>query len=90
MNRRGFLGAILAAGAAPWVAKAGVLMPVRTLIAPTTTVFAPLTATAVNASQRRMVEMLFPDDEYWNRMVVSMAERMRLTRDIIAYGVIRG
>ena len=32
MNRRGFLGAILAAGAAPWVAKAGVLMPVRPTI----------------------------------------------------------
>ncbi len=32
MNRRGFLGSILAAGAAPWIAKAGVLMPVRPLI----------------------------------------------------------
>lgn len=34
MNRRGFMGAILAAGAAPWIAKAGVLMPVRTLAVP--------------------------------------------------------
>jgi len=34
VNRRGFLGAILAAGAAPWVAKAGVLMPVKTLVVP--------------------------------------------------------
>lgn len=29
MNRRSFLSMILAAGAAPWVARAGVLMPVQ-------------------------------------------------------------
>lgn len=34
MNRRGFLGAILAAAAAPMVVRAGVLMPVKTLDVP--------------------------------------------------------
>ncbi len=32
MNRRGFMGAILAAGVSPWVARAGVLMPVKPLV----------------------------------------------------------
>jgi len=32
MNRRGFLGSILALGMAPAVVKAGVLMPVRPLV----------------------------------------------------------
>lgn len=35
MNRRGFLGAILAACAIPYVVSSGVLMPVRALRAPT-------------------------------------------------------
>ncbi len=35
MNRRSFLQSILAAGVAPWVCtKAGVLMPVRQILAP--------------------------------------------------------
>ncbi len=34
MNRRGFMGAILACGAAPWVAKAGVLMQVKEIWVP--------------------------------------------------------
>ena len=34
MERRGFLKGMLALGAAPWVAKAGVLMPVKKIIAP--------------------------------------------------------
>lgn len=32
MDRRGFIGSILAAGTAPWIAKAGVLMPVKKVI----------------------------------------------------------
>jgi len=34
MNRRGFLSGILAAGMAPAIAKAGVLMPVKQIIVP--------------------------------------------------------
>ena len=34
MNRRGFLGTILALGAAPAIARSGILMPVRTLWTP--------------------------------------------------------
>lgn len=43
MNRRSFMGAILAAGAAPWVAKARVLMPVRCLVVPERTLYVPET-----------------------------------------------
>ncbi len=32
MNRRGFMGAILAAGVSPWVARAGILMPVKQIV----------------------------------------------------------
>lgn len=34
MNRRGFLGAILASGMAPAIGHAGILMPVRSIILP--------------------------------------------------------
>ena len=36
MDRRGFLGAILAAGAAPAIVRIGSLMPVQSIIVPTT------------------------------------------------------
>jgi hypothetical protein len=41
-TRRGFLGAMLAAAAAPAFVKAGVLMPVRKIIVPPTLTAAPL------------------------------------------------
>lgn len=34
LNRRGFLGAMLAAGIAPLIVKAGVLMPVKKIVVP--------------------------------------------------------
>jgi hypothetical protein len=34
MIRRSFMASILAAGVAPWIVKAGVLMPVKTIFAP--------------------------------------------------------
>lgn len=55
MNRRGFLGAILAAGAAPWVAKAGVLMPVKTLVTPEI-----LTLERLQAIRRQILENAWP------------------------------
>lgn len=43
MNRRGFLGAILAAGVAPAIIRGGILMPVRQIAIPTTTEIAAIT-----------------------------------------------
>lgn len=34
MNRRGFIGAMLAAGAAPYIVRSGILMPVKKLWTP--------------------------------------------------------
>lgn len=42
MNRRGFLGGILAACAAPAIVKAELLMPVRKIIVPAYTCFVPV------------------------------------------------
>lgn len=42
MNRRSFLASILSAGASPWIAKAGLLMPVRELWTPWTIIDLPM------------------------------------------------
>jgi len=50
MNRRGFLGACLAAGVAPWVVRSGVLMPVKAPVIQLPTVYE---ITAVSGSTSR-------------------------------------
>lgn len=46
MNRRSFIASILAAGVAPYVAKAGVLMPVRRVWVPEVTGMSLMTGAA--------------------------------------------
>ncbi len=65
MNRRGFLGAMLAAGAAPAIVKASSLMPIWTPKLWTPTEFGPMTATEVLATHQRMYN-------YWMASVTEM------------------
>lgn len=77
MNRRGFLGTILAAGAAPYVAKAGVLMPVRKPIVGTI----PLASIA--AIRIELLRHVVQPDAF-----EAFEARMQLTREMIAYGLL--
>lgn len=96
-TRRGFLHGILAAGMAPAIVKAEILMPVRKIIAPQdwwkaitieTQILPPVTMAQYISDQvagsERYREMI---DE---AMFIGMSERMRLTRELIAHGVLKG
>lgn len=69
-TRRGFLGAILAAGVAPAVVKSGLLMPTRALIAPSQELAIPKIAVDVRYARGFTVPTaLWPGVEAWYRKV---------------------
>ncbi len=82
MNRRGFMAAILAAGVAPMVVKAGVLMPVRSVIVPTYyDHIAPYPVTLTLDDTAYVQACLDRGGLYLPRGVYRVSKTLRITKD---------
>lgn len=72
MNRRGFLGAILAAGVAPVFIKSNILMPVRSIFIPTAEEVAVVsggnTLLTIDMITREALRILNEQSELWKTL----------------------